>query len=97
MAPPPQNGGLAIAVQLDLGEVDDVSLLAHQLGELGGICRSILAVPHLAGGIEGIADVSLAGGVEDGGHDLDAAGLGSVCLMRPTCPSPVPSFHKFMK
>ena len=72
------NGGLAVAVQLDLGEVDDVALLAHQLGKLGGICRSILAVPHLAGSIEGIADVSLAGGVEDGGHDLDAAGLGSV-------------------
>ena len=33
------NGGLAIAVQLDLGEVDDVTLLAHDLGELGGICR----------------------------------------------------------
>ena len=36
------NGGLAIAVQLDLGEVDDVALLTHDLGELRGICRSIL-------------------------------------------------------
>ncbi|CDC29576.1 uncharacterized protein BN792_01787 [Faecalibacterium sp. CAG:82] len=32
-------------------------------------------MPQLAGGIKGIADISLAGGVEDGGHDLDATGL----------------------
>ena len=72
------NGSLAVTIQLDLGEVDDVALLAHDLGELGGICGSILAVPHLAGGIKSIADVVLAGRIKDRGHDLDAAGLGSV-------------------
>ena len=69
------NGSLAVTIQLDLGEVDDVALLAHDLGQLGGICGSILTVPHLAGGIKGIADVVLTGRVKDRGHDLDAAGL----------------------
>ena len=55
-----------------------MALLAHDLGQLGGICGSILAVPHLAGGIKGIADVVLTSRVEDGSHDLDAACLGSV-------------------
>ena len=73
----PDGTPLDIAVQLDLGEVDDVSLLAHDLGELRGICRSILAMPHLAGGIKGIADVVLTSRVEDGSHDLDAACLGT--------------------
>ena len=72
------NSGLTVTIQLDLGEVDDVTLLAHDLGELGGVSGSILAVPHLAGGIKGIADVVLTGRIKDGGHDLDAAGLGSV-------------------
>ncbi len=35
-------------------------------------------MPHLAGGIKGIADVVLTSRVEDGSHDLDAACLGSV-------------------
>ena len=72
------NGGLAITVQLDLGEVDDVALLTHDLGQLGGICGSILTVPQLTGGVEGIADVVLTRGIEHGGHNLDAACLGSV-------------------
>ena len=55
-----------------------MALLAHDLGELGGISRGVLAVPQLTRGIEGIADVVLTSGVEDGGHDLDAACLGSV-------------------
>ena len=72
------NGGLAVAVQLDLGEVDDVALLAHDLGQLGGISRSVLTMPHLAGGVKGVTDVVLTGRVEHGGHDLDAAGLGCI-------------------
>ena len=42
------NGGLAITIQLDLGEVDDVALLANDLGQLGGICGSIpVSYTHL--------------------------------------------------
>ena len=72
------DGGLAVAVQLDLGEVDDVALLAHDLGQLGGILGGVLAVPFGAGIVEGVADVVLTGRVEHRGHDLDAAGLGGV-------------------